>query len=211
VTPGNPLIVYGRARTFENTVQVRVRDGRDAVISEVFETSVGEMGHHNPFVARVWLTRDPGHSVTVEAFEYSAKDGSVRSLTAKQVTVPPARMRLQLMFATDACARTAAFTRELPRAVAIARLLVEALVAGPTPEEKSAGATAPFPVGSRVNSVLLRGGELTVDFNERLQNVGGSCAAEAIRASVTQTLEQLPAVRRVVITAGGSRPLALQP
>lgn len=211
VTAENPLVVYGRARTFENTVQVRARDARGAIITEVFETSVGEMGNHNPYVARVWLTRDPGDAVTVEAFEYSANDGSVRSLTSHRVTVPGARTRLQLWFATTDCARTVAFTRDVPRAIALARVSVEALVAGPTPEEKSAGASASFPSGSRVNSVVLGAGELTVDFNERLQNVGGSCAAQAIRESVTQTLQRLPGVERVVITAAGSRTLALQP
>ena len=84
-------------------------------------------------------------------------------------------------------------------------------MAGPTGEERSAGATGPFPRGSRVESVILRQGELTVDFNERLQNVGGSCRALGIRESVTRTLSRLPAVRRVIITAGGSAELALQP
>lgn len=211
VTPGNPLVVTGRARTFENTVQVRARDARGDVITEVFETSVGDMGRHNPYVARVWLTRDPGPFVTVEAFEYSAKDGSVRSLTSRRVTAPVARMPLTLFFTTKECARTASFTREVPRGAAVARLHVEALVAGPGDAEKAAGASQPFPPGSRVNSVVLRDGRLTVDFNERLQNVGGSCAARAIRESVTQTLSRLPAVKRVVITAGGSVDLALQP
>jgi hypothetical protein len=84
-------------------------------------------------------------------------------------------------------------------------------VAGPDSSERAAGAAAIFPRGSQVRSVILRQGELTVDFNERLQNVGGSCAAQAIRTSVTSTLSRLAAVRRVIITAGGSRDLALQP
>ena len=211
VTPGNPLIVTGRARTFENTVQVRARDARGAIITEVFETSVGEMGNHNPFTARVWLVRDPGPHVIVESFEYSANDGSVRSLTTKHVPMSGTRMPASLRFSTSDCGRTAEFTRQVPRAVATARLLVEMLVAGPTEAEKAAGASAPFPPGSRVNAVTLRGGELTVDFNERLQNVGGACAAQAIRESVTRTLMRLPAVKSVVITAGGSREQALQP
>src|SRR5687768_6984084 len=194
VSGSNPLTVKGRARTFENTVQVRARDAQGGVIAEVFETSVGEMGQHNPYVARVWLVRDPGPHVTVEAFEYSAKDGSVRSLTTKRVATPPGRTQLALMFATNECTRTSLFTRNVPRTVAVARLLVEALVAGPSETEKAAGASAPFPRGSRVNSVILRDGVVTVDFNERLQNVGGACAAQAIRESVTQTLMRLPAV-----------------
>jgi spore germination protein GerM len=144
-------------------------------------------------------------------FEYSAEDGSVRSLTSKQVAFQSALMPLTVLFTANECGRTKAFTREVPISVAVARLLVETLVAGPNEQEKAAGASAPFPPGSSVRGVVLRGGELTVDFNERLQNVGGSCAAEAIRESVTQTLTRLPAVKRVLITAGGSRELALQP
>src|SRR5918999_772770 len=85
VSPTNPLRVSGRARTFENTVQVRVRDAGGDVIAEEFTTSVGEMGHHNPYFAQLWVVRDPGPRVTVEAFEYSAKDGSERSLTSREV------------------------------------------------------------------------------------------------------------------------------
>jgi hypothetical protein len=88
---------------------------------------------------------------------------------------------------------------------------VEALVAGPTAEERRAGAEHPFPEGSRVESVILRDGTITVDFNERLQNVGGACRATMIRQAVTETLKRLPSVKKVVITAGGSEALALQP
>lgn len=211
VLAGNPLVVHGRARTFENTVQVRARDARGAEMTEIFTTSTGEMGHHNPFTADVWLTRDPGASVTIEAFEYSAKDGSVRSLTAAPVPVGSARTRITLAFATSDCTVTKDFTRDVPATVAVARLLVEALVAGPTAEEKAAGAASVFPAGARVRSVNLRNGQLTVDFNERLQNVGGACAAQAIRTSVTRTLERLPSVTSVVISAFGSTAQALQP
>lgn len=211
VEPGNPLVVRGRARTFENTVQVLARDTAGAAIVETFETSVGEMGNHNPFEARVWLVRDPGSRVTVEAFEYSANDGSVRSLVSRAVPMPGARSRVTLMFPTSDCATLKAFERTVPRSVGVAQLLAHMLVAGPTGTEKAAGATSPFPAGSRVRSVVLRDGVVTVDFNERLQNVGGSCAAGAIRAAVSSTLTRLPGVTRVVITAGGSESLALQP
>lgn len=184
VAPGNPLVVRGRARTFENTVQVLARDTAGATVMETFETSVGEMGKHNPFEARVWLVRDPGSRVTVEAFEYSANDGSVRSLVSRTVPIPGPRFRATLMFPTSECTTVKAFERAVPRSAGVAQLLAHMLVAGPTGEEKAAGATSPFPAGSRVRSVVLRGGVVTVDFNERLQNVGGSCAAQAIRTAV---------------------------
>lgn len=208
---GNPLLVFGHARTFENTVQVRVRDSRGVVLTEIYETSVGEMGHHNPFSARVWLVRDPGPSITLESFEYSAKDGSVRSLTSLPIDVPGRRTAATVHFSTSECSATRPFRREVPFAVAVAGLLVEILVAGPTAEERAKGASHPFPPGSRVRSVILRDSVLTVDFDERLRNVGGACRAEAIRTAVTRTLAQLPGVKSVVITAGGSRELALQP
>ena len=211
VAPENPLVVRGRARTFENTVQVLARDTAGAVIMETFETSVGEMGNHNPFEARVWLVRDPGSRVIVEAFEYSAKDGSVRSLVSRTAPMPGPRSRLTVMFPTSDCTTVKPFERDVPRSAGVAQLLAHLLVAGPTAAEKAAGATAAFPAGSRVRSVVLRDGVVTVDFNERLQNVGGSCAAQAIRAAVSSTLTRLPGVARVVITAGGSESLALQP
>ena len=93
----------------------------------------------------------------------------------------------------------------------MARLLVEALVNGPTAEERRGGAVTAFPERSAVQSVILRDGVLTVDFNDRLQNVGGSCRAQMIRVSVTETIGRLPVVKKVMITAGGSDKLALQP
>lgn len=212
VVPANPLVIYGRARTFENTVQLRVRDAQGNILAGEHVTSVGEMGNHNPYTAQLWIARDPGPRLTVEAFEYSAEDGAVRSLTTRNVAynVEPARLTLDLPVGND-CVATRAFTRTVPKTVAVARLLVEALVAGPDATEKAAGAVAPFPRGSDVNSVALRDGVLTVDFNEQLQNVGGACAATAIRQSVTRTLGRLPAVKRVIISAGGSEKLALQP
>jgi len=212
VVPANPLVVFGRARTFENTVQVRARDANGNIIGAEHVTSVGEMGHHNPYTAQLWIARDPGPRLTVEAFEYSAADGTVRSLTSKIVPYDGGRTQvtLDLPVGND-CVETRAFTRVVPKSVGVARLLVEALIAGPDAAEKAAGAISPFPQGSDVNSVVLRDGVLTVDFNERLQNVGGSCAATAIRQSITRTLARLPTVKRVVISASGSEKLALQP
>ena len=211
VVPANPVILRGRARTFENNVVVRVRDDKGNSIAEDFTTSVGEMGTHNPFVAEIWLVRTPGKQITAEAFEYSAKDGSVQSLDSRTAPFDVEPVTVTLVFPTSDCTKFEEFGRAVPKTPSMARLLVEALVAGPTDEEKAKGASAPFPKGSDVRSVILRDGVLTVDFNERLQNVGGSCAATAIREAVTRTVRKLPTVRSVVITAAGSEPLALQP
>lgn len=207
VTPGNPIVVAGRARTFENNVAIRIRDARGELIRETFTTATGDTGHHNPYEAEVFVTRDPGKTITVEALEYSARDGSERSLVSKTVPYDVETVEVDLYLPdsqrspTD-CSRVFVRQRQIPKSIAMARLVVEALIAAPG---------SPFPRGSSVESIALRDGVLTVDFNDRLRNVGGSCAAQAIRASVEKSLEQLPTVSRVVITAGGDEQLALQP
>ena len=211
VETANPVVIAGRARTFENNVVVRVRDARGTLITEGFTTSNGEMGQRNPFRASLWITRDPGGRITAEALEYSAKDGSERSLVSESRAYDVPIIEARLDFPDANCTRVMPHARRLPKSIAMARLLVEALIAGPTKEEQQAGAAAAFPEGSGVESVNLRDGVLTVDFNERLRNVGGACRAGMIRRSVTETLSALPSVRKVVITAGGSEELALQP
>ena len=199
---GNPVVVTGRARTFENSVSLRLRDQSGKVMVETFTTSNGEMGNHNPYRATLWVPRAPGSSITVEALDYSAKDGSEQSLVAVTRPFAVQLVDARLFLPNKDCTGVTPRTRRIPKSISMARVLVEALMAD---------AETPFPKEARVNSVNLRDGVLTVDFNERLQNVGGACAAEMIRQSVTQTLLTLPTVKKVVITAAGSEKLALQP
>ena len=206
----NPVVVQGRARTFENNVVLRLRDAKGAVITETFTTATGEMGRHSPYRGMLWVTRDPGARVTIEALEHSAKDGSPQSLVSVERPYAVELVERRLYFSDDACTGVKAYTRRIPKTVSAARVLVEALIAGPTAAERAQGAFGPFPQGSRVDSVHLRGDTITVDFNERLQNVGGSCRSEMIRETVTRSLQSL-GIRKVVLEAGGSEELALQP
>ncbi len=211
VEVANPLVITGLARTFENNVVLRARDAGGKVITEGFTTSTGDMGQHNPYSGSLWLTREPGNRIVVEALEYSARDGAETNLVRieKPFSVAPAQAVLH--FPDQQCTGVKAYTRRIPKSISMARLLAEALVQGPTAEERKSGAVHAFPEGSAVRSVILRDGVLTVDFNERLQNVGGSCRAQMIRASVTETMSRLPTVKKVVITAAGNEKLALQP
>lgn len=216
IVAGNPAVVTGRARTFENRVAVRVVDSRGEEVARTTVTSDGEMGRHNPYRAELWLTRDPGERLVVEAFESSAKDGSPRSLVRTSIAYPHANVA-RILFLPDlsrsggSCTQLYPVERWIPATPSPARVLAEALIAGPTASEKALGYSSPMPAGAAVRSIALRSGVLTVDLNERMQNVGGACAAQSSRASLTETLRALPNVRSVVITAAGSRELALQP
>jgi len=211
VTVANPLVIEGQARTFENNVMLRARTADGTVVAEGFATATGEMGQHSPYRGTLWLTRAAGARVVVEAFEHSAKDGSEINMARMEKAFDVAAVDVALDFPDAQCTAMKAHTRRMPKSISMARLLVEALLAGPTAEESAGGATSAFPEGSAVRSVNLRDGVLTVDFNERLQNVGGACRAGMIRDSVTSTLRRLPSVKSVVLTAGGSKELALQP
>jgi hypothetical protein len=207
----NPLVITGQARTFENHVSLRARAADGAIIAEGFTTATGEMGQHSPYRGSLWLTRQPGSRIVVEALEYSAKDGSETNLVRVAKAFHVAPVDAVLYFPDEGCTGVKPYTRRIPKSVSMARLLVEALVKGPTANERKAGAAFAFPEHSGVHSVNLRDGTLTVDFNERLQNVGGSCRAQMIRESVSRTMLNLPSVKKVVITAAGSEALALQP
>lgn len=211
VEVANPLVVSGLARTFENNVVLRARAADGSVIVEGFTTATGEMGQHSPYRGSLWLTREPGDRVIVEALEYSARDGSETNLVRVETPFDVQPVEATLHFPDENCTGVKPYTRRMPKTISMARLLVEALVQGPTAGERARGAAVAFPERSAVQSVILRDGTLTVDFNERLQNVGGSCRAQMIRAAVTETLSRLPSVKKVVITAGGSETLALQP
>ncbi|HUP64108.1 MAG TPA: Gmad2 immunoglobulin-like domain-containing protein [Thermoanaerobaculia bacterium] len=209
----NPIRVAGRARTFENHVGIRIESASGDVIERAFATATGELGSFNPFEAEVLITRDPGNRIRIVIFEESAKDGSIRSSDSAVVSflVPTRDVRLFFPTSGTDCTRVQPFVRTIPSSISAARLTAEALLDGPTATEAARGAHAPFPPGSGIRSVNLRGGVLTIDFNERLSNVGGSCRAQAIRASVEATLKAIDGVDRVVITAMGNEDQALQP
>lgn len=213
----NPIVVEGRARTFENHVSIELLDEKGVLLRKSYATATGDLGTLNPFRAELFVPRTPGRFVTVRLLDYSAKDGSVREQIDRRVPFTVESRAVTLSFSKkladprDECNRVQTVTRELPVSRSALRAIVEALLAGPTEQEKRSGATDPFPPGATVREVNLRDGRAIVDFDERMVSVGGSCRAIAIRASVEQTLRAVPGVRSVEIRAGGSAAEALQP
>jgi hypothetical protein len=208
----NPIVIRGTARTFENHVGIRLRDARGALIHQTFATAAGDLGEFNPWRTEVLLTRWPGETLTIEAFEESAKDGSIRSIDTATLRVAAEKRSATLHFArAEDCEATIAVARDYPATQSVARAVVEALLAGPTESEKAEGAIAPFPAGTAVTSINLRDGVLTVDFNEAMGNVGGSCRALALRAMLETSLGSLRGVTKVRLTVKGREEIALQP
>lgn len=210
----NPFEVRGRARTFENHVTIRVLDAQRRKIAETYATATGDLGQMNPFTASVMLTRSPGREVTIELLDFSAKDGSVRERVTRTVPYEAPDVPMQLYFSAAGggdCTKVVAVSRRLPNTPSRIRATVEALLDGPTAEEKRSGLTAPFPRGVSIRGVNVKDGVAIVDFNEAMRNVGGSCRAQALRAMIVKSLLAIEGVRAVEIRADGSKDLALQP
>lgn len=80
----SPVTVSGKARTFENTVNVRIKDASGKELAESFTTATGEMGQHSDFSAVIEFDKGTAKTGAIEAFQYSAKDGT----EIDKVTVP---------------------------------------------------------------------------------------------------------------------------
>jgi hypothetical protein len=212
----NPMTISGTARTFENHVSIRIRDEEGIVIARAYATAAGDLGSFNPWSTEVFLTSHPGRRLQVEAFDVSAKDGSEQSLVRVESPYEVERKTYRIFFPDSNnspadCSVVKAFEREMPVSRSAARLVVEALLDGPTASSKLAGATALFPEGTEVRSIAIRNATAIVDLNERAENVGGACRAQAIRAALEQSLMALGGIRKVEVRAMGSAARALQP
>ncbi|HEU5162767.1 MAG TPA: GerMN domain-containing protein [Thermoanaerobaculia bacterium] len=212
----NPIRVAGLARTFENHVEIRVDDPYGQPIATRYTTARGEMGEFNPFSDEIFLTTDPGSEIAITAIERSAEDGSIRTSHAVRVRIEARRIPLRLYFpnanrSAGDCSAVEPVVRDVPVTRSTARLALEALLRGPIQQEGVAGFTNPFPKGAAVRSVNLAKGTLTVDFNDAMGNVGGSCRVQAIRAAIEKTMTSIAGIERVVITAMGDEKTALQP
>jgi spore germination protein GerM len=102
-------------------------------------------------------------------------------------------------------------SRAVPRTPATAEAALRQLLSGPTAEEQQQGYATNIPAGSELRSISLDQGTARVDFNEALNQAAGSCRVTAIRAQITQTLQQFPSVRQVIISVNGRTEDILQP
>jgi spore germination protein GerM len=85
---------------------------------------------------------------------------------------------------------------------------IEALLAGPTDEEQSAGYRSWFSTetGWTVASVTISDGVARIDFSEdspRIPNASTSCGSIGLRAQLDATATQFPTVDRAVYSIGG--------
>lgn len=215
---GLPLVIRGEARTFESSFSYRVKDQNGSVLAAGAGIAQSpDVGQFGPFEVRASYLRPATTEGIVEVFEYSAKDGS----EINKVSVPVRfreveAMTVKIFFGErdqgEDCSRVTAVDRRIERTLTPARRALEELLAGPVASEIIAGRTTAINSGVALRMVTIENGVARADFDSMLEaGVGGSCRVQAIRAQITETLRQFPAVESVIISVNGRVQDALQP
>ena len=100
--------------------------------------------------------------------------------------------------------------RQVPVTQSPAREALNLLIDGPTTEEQGQGYSSNVSEDTQINSITIENGIVYVDFSNEL-DASGSCAVQAIRAQITETLLQFPTIDEVVISIEGETEEILQP
>ena len=216
-TVGLPFLVQGEARVFESVVRVRLR-AKDGTI--LFDTvtmaqapDTGQFGAYTVEVGHL-LVKPTTPEVFIEVFDNSPKDGSEIDLVAIPVKLSLSQtMYLKVFFAQNDCDHIEPVMRIVTKTQAVAYAAIDALLIGPSPEERRLGFTSMLNSGTKILGLSVgENGIARVNFDKQLEfEVGGACRVTAIREQITKTLKQFPTVKNVVISIDGRTEDILQP
>jgi len=219
---GEKIKVIGRARVFENQFNIRIVSGGKNIYETGAMTDAPDAGIFGNFEKEIDISSfgiKNGSTITLEVFDYSAKDGSEINKVAVPLKFQQSEaIEVKVYFNNDkmdpaySCNKVFAVTRTIPKTPAVARAALEELLKGPTDEEKTQGFLTSINSGVKIQSLTIENSTAKIDFDERLEyQVGGSCRVSAIRAQITQTLKQFSTVQNVIISINGRTEDILQP
>lgn len=220
----SPLTVRGQAPGpwfFEASFSVRLLDGEGRRVAEAVAMTEADWMTEESVPFRATLSFDlPSTTDGTLVLERANPSGLPEHAAAVRVPVRfPATTTLRLFFPdslrdsrTLDCTRVHPVERRVIARDDPARAALQALLAGPTPEERRRGVLTAVPEGATLREVSIRDGVAVADFDAGLERgVAGSCRVLAIRAQIERTLRALPGVREVVISVEGRTEEALQP
>ncbi|MBI4127756.1 MAG: GerMN domain-containing protein [Parcubacteria group bacterium] len=217
---GLPLVVTGQARVFENTFSIRLKDQDGTELVEVVAMANSpDIGQFGPFSVSINYPAPQGTTGTLEAFQYSAQDGS----EIDKVIVPVkfadiASDMVNVYFSREGdsleneCNAIHAVARRIPKTEAVARAALEELLKGTTVTDAKTGYISNINSGVNLQSITIENGVAKVDLDDALEfQVGGSCRVAAIRSQIENTLKQFSTVKSVIISINGRTEDILQP
>jgi hypothetical protein len=212
-TLGNPFVILGRARAFENQVSWRVRDthGNDLASGSAL-TNAPQTGHFGRFRIRAFFNRLPETQTgTVQVYTLGSNNGAEQDMVSIPVKFELKVVAVKAFFSnikndpqTLHCEKVYAATRRVPLTQNVAEAAVLELLRGPSAEEQTLGYRTSIYPGTMLRSIAIKDGTASVDFSkEFLYAVAGSCHVQALSAQVEQTLKQYPGVTNVKILVEG--------
>ena len=126
-----------------------------------------------------------------------------RTTTAKEQTGSvPSLLSLQVWFARDNGLVGVHRTHRPTQLVATAA--VDALLDGPTSDERLTGLASAVPPGTKLIGIAIRDGVATVDLTSEFQSGAGARSMQLRLAQVVYTLTQFPTVQKVLFRLDGS-------
>jgi len=225
----NGTIIEGKARGFwffEASFPIELRDENGALLTTAIAQAEGDWmtTEYVPFRATLHFPppASPKGTLIFKKDNPSGlpeNDKSIErpvNILTGQKEVKDSTMYLGFISKKDAaekdCTKILSAVRVIPQTPAIAKRTIEELLAGPTIGEIGDGMLTIIPSGTKLNSLVIKNGIATVDFNDTLtKGVAGSCKVGAIRAQIEETLKQFPTISEVVISVNGVSKDILQP
>jgi hypothetical protein len=221
----SPLVIEGLARGpwfFEADFPVTLLDSSGNVLGRCIARTQSDWMTEEfvPFRAELEFAADAA-AKGVLAFHRNNPSGLAKHddrLTIPVVIRRTETINIKVFFNNSrldpevSCDKVFAVERWIPRTRAVARAALEQLLKGPSEKEKADGYFTNINPGVRIRMLTIENAIAGVHFDEQLQfRVGGACRVSAIRAQITQTLRQFPAVERVIISINGRTDDILQP
>jgi len=106
--------------------------------------------------------------------------------------------------------KLAAVERGLAPDRAPLKLAADALLAGPTREEKSAGYSTMIPPGTRTIWIIEKNGIAIINLNRKLEAYGGGASrVEGLVAQIVYTLTDIPGIEKAWIWMAGEKEIVL--
>ena len=216
-----PFTLRGEARTFESTVNFRIRDEDGTILLEDFTTAlVSETSTFGEFSTEVSFPAPKGTTGMIEVFEYSAQDGREVNMVRIPIVFGNIETTSVRVYFTNTiedpevlhCEVTYPVERRIPKTENALHGALRELLKGPTVMEQSMGFYSSINPGVKLLGLTAEEGTVTADFDAMMQfQLGGSCRVMAIRSQIENTLKQFPNVEEVVIAVEGETEGVLEP
>jgi hypothetical protein len=224
-TVSSPLEIDGQAKGgwfFEGQFPVRLIGKNGEVIAAAQAKALGDWTKEDPVPFRAIL--EFSAPTAVSATLVLAQDDPSGQGNGQEKKIPvtlgkATGMRTKVFFSNiqfdpDAsdCGKVYEVERVIPKSQTVAHAALDGLLSGPTDPERSGGYSTNINSAVTVQNLSIAGGVAKVDFSSNIEDgVDGSCRIAAIRAQITETLEQFPTVKEVEISVDGKTDGVLQP